>query len=172
MATEFERAFAAEYATLRRYLHRRLGREAAEDIVAETFAVAFARWDRFDQARPVRPWLFGIATNVARRHHRDEERKLRAYARTGVDPVVAASDDESVTRLDAQAHQRLLAQVLADLGAKDRELLLLHAWVDLADEEIASALGIPVGTVKSRLSRLRARLRNQIGSLGQLEVGG
>jgi RNA polymerase sigma factor (sigma-70 family) len=170
VATELETAFADDYAVLRRYLQRRLGLETAEEIVAETFAVAYARWDRFDRSRPLRPWLFGIATNLARRHHRDEERKLRAYERTGVDPVVTETDAESITRLDSDALKRLLAQLLAGLRAQDREVLLLHAWADLSDEEIASALGLPVGTVKSRLSRMRERLRNEITSNGQLEV--
>jgi RNA polymerase sigma-70 factor (ECF subfamily) len=172
MATEFESAFADNYAVLRRYLERRLGADTADEIVAETFAVAYQRWGRFDPSRPVRPWLFGIATNLARRHHRDEERKLRAYERTGVDPVVAASEDESVARVDARSLHRLLAGQLAELRTQDREVLWLHAWAELTDEEVGVALGLPVGTVKSRLSRMRERLRNQIGSVGQLEVSG
>lgn len=94
---------------------------------------------------------------------------LRAYARTGVDPVLA-DDDSAVERIDAEARHRELADALAQLRPDEREILLLHAWADLADSEIAAALGLPVGTVKSRLSRTRERLRNQLGDVGQEAV--
>src|SRR6266508_3978369 len=110
-----EAAFRAEFVALHRYLARRLGREIAVDIAAETFAIALARWSRFDRSRPVRPWLYGIASNLARRHRRTEERQLRAYARTGLDPVLPMDEDAAAERLDAQAQQRLLACAIADL---------------------------------------------------------
>lgn len=164
---EFERAFAANFASVHRYLHRRVGRDLADDLAAETFAIAYAQSDRFDPDRPVRAWLFGIATNLARRHYRDEERKLRAFARTGVDPVLGAGEDETIERADAAAERPRLATALASLRRRDREILLLHAWAELSDDEIATALDLPLGTVKSRLSRTRARLRNQFGLSGQ-----
>jgi RNA polymerase sigma-70 factor (ECF subfamily) len=79
---------------------------------------------------------------------------LRAYARTGVDPVFA-EDDEAVERADADMRRRELATALAELRRDEREILLLHAWAELTDSEIADALGVPIGTVKSRLSRAR-----------------
>jgi RNA polymerase sigma-70 factor (ECF subfamily) len=163
----FDDVYRSEFAAVHRYLRRRVGRDAADDVSAATFAAAYAGWDRFDAARPIRPWLYGIATNLLRRHHRDEERKLRAYARTGVDPVRSEDEDEVVRRLDANARQRALAAALADLRADDREVLLLHAWAELRDEEIAAALALPPGTVKSRLHRTRQRLRNQLGAIGE-----
>jgi RNA polymerase sigma-70 factor (ECF subfamily) len=166
MGLSFERAFEAEFPALHRYLHRRVGAAAADDLAAETFATAFRRWDRFDQARPLRPWLYGIAGNLVRHHWRDERRKLRAYARTGVDPVLVP-DGETIDRLDAHALERALAAGLADLRPQDREILLLHAWAELSDHEIAEALSLPLGTVKSRLHRTRARLRNRIEADGQ-----
>lgn len=169
MGGSFDAAFEAEFASLHRYLARRLGASAADDLAAETFAVAFRSWDRLDRARPVRPWLYGIAANLVRHHWRKERRMLRAYARTGVDPVLA-DDDSAVERVDAEARQRELADALAQLRPDEREILLLHAWADLADSEIAAALGLPVGTVKSRLSRTRERLRNQLGDVGQEAV--
>lgn len=169
MGGSFDAAFEAEFASLHRYLARRLGASAADDLAAETFAVAFRSWDRLDRARPVRPWLYGIAANLVRHHWRKERRMLRAYARTGVDPVLA-DDDSAVERIDAEARHRELADALAQLRPDEREILLLHAWADLADSEIAAALGLPVGTVKSRLSRTRERLRNQLGDVGQEAV--
>ena len=93
MRTSFEAAFAAEFGPLYRFLRRRVGADGAEDLAAATFATAFANWERFDGVRPVRPWLYGIAANLMRHHWRDERRMLRAYARTGVDPVLSADDD-------------------------------------------------------------------------------
>jgi RNA polymerase sigma factor (sigma-70 family) len=169
MGRSFEAVFAAEFASLHRYLARRVGPAAADELAAETFAVAFRNWDRVDPARPVRPWLYGIAANLMRHHWRKERRMLRAYARTGVDPVLA-EDDEAVERADADIRTRGLAAALAELRRDEREILLLHAWAELTDTEIADALGIPAGTVKSRLSRTREKLRNQLGEVGQEAV--
>lgn len=166
MGRSFENAFEAEFASLHRYLARRLGSSAADELAAETFAVAFRNWSHLDPARPVRPWLYGIAANLVRHHWRKERRMLRAYARTGVDPVFA-EDDAAVERADADAQQRELGAAIAELRPDQRELLLLHAWAELTDSEIADALGLPIGTVKSRLSRTRARLRNRLGEVGQ-----
>ena len=95
--------------------------------------------------------------NLVSRHYRDEERKLRAYARTGVDPV-RADEPSSDARLDAQMLKRQLAGALADLRPEERDVLLLHAWGELEYGEIAEALDIPVGTVRSRLSRARGNV--------------
>jgi len=169
MAHSFDAAFEAEFPSLHRYLARRLGASVADDLAAETFAVAFRSWERLDPERPVRPWLYGIAANLVRHHWRTEQRMLRAYARTGVDPVFA-DDDAAVERADADTARQELASALAELRPDDREILLLHAWAELTDSEIADALGLPVGTVKSRLSRTRHRLRNQLGGVGQEAV--
>jgi RNA polymerase sigma-70 factor (ECF subfamily) len=165
----FEDVFAAEFRQLFRYLQRRVGAATAEDLAEAAFATAFASWERLDPARPVRPWLYGIAANLLRHHWRDERRMLRAYARSGVDPVLA-DDDEAVARIDARAERRALAAALAELRAGDREILLLHAWAELSDSEIADALSLPLGTVKSRMHRTRERLRNRLDPDGQVAV--
>jgi RNA polymerase sigma-70 factor (ECF subfamily) len=169
MGRSFEDAFEVEFPTLHRYLARRLGSSIADELAAETFATAFRSWDRLDPGRPVRPWLYGIAANLVRHHWRKERRMLRAYARTGVDPVLV-EDDAAVERVDAGIKQRDLAEAIAALRPVEREILLLHAWAELSDAEIAGALDLPVGTVKSRLSRARARLRNQLVDVGQKPV--
>jgi RNA polymerase sigma factor (sigma-70 family) len=169
MGRSFEAVFEAEFASLHRYLARRVGPAAADELAAETFAVAFRNWDRLDPERPVRPWLYGIAANLVRHHWRKERRMLRAYARTGVDPVFA-DEDAAAERADAHAWHRELATALAKLRPDEREILLLRAWAELTDSEIADALGLPVGTVKSRLSRTRDQLRNQLGEVGQEPV--
>ncbi len=157
-------AFAALFdrhaRTLHRYLARRAGVAAAEDLLAQTFLVAFETRDRYDQARAdALPWLYGIATNVLRRARRDEVRLYRALARTGIDPDVACPADGVADRVDARARTAALAGALAGLSAGDRDVLLLLAWGGLGQDEIARALDLPVGTVKSRLHRARARLR-------------
>jgi RNA polymerase sigma factor (sigma-70 family) len=162
----FDAVFAAEFAPLCRYLARRVGPDRAEDLAAATFATAYGNWGRFDPARPVRPWLYGIAANLMRHHWREERRMLRAYARTGVDPVLSA-DDDALARVDARLRQRELAAALAELRPQEREILLLHAWAELSDGEIAAALSLPLGTVKSRLHRTRERLRNRLRPVGQ-----
>jgi RNA polymerase sigma-70 factor (ECF subfamily) len=169
VAHSFDAAFAAEFPTLHRYLARRVGAAAADDLAAETFAVAFRNWERLDPERAVRPWLYGIAANLLRHHWRKERRMLRAYARTGVDPVFA-EDDDAAERADAGGRRRELAAMLASLSRDEREILLLHAWAELTDIEIAQALGLPLGTMKSRFSRTREKLRNQLGEVGQEAV--
>ena len=169
MGHSFDETFAAEFAPLHRYLARRVGASAADDLAAETFVVAFRNWGKLDPERAVRPWLFGIAANVMRHHWRKERRMLRAYARTGVDPVFA-EDDDAVERADASVRRLELAEMLAALSRDEREILLLHAWAGLTDTEIAEALGLPIGTMKSRFSRTREKLRNQLGDVGQEAV--
>lgn len=151
------------------YCARRVGRQLAEDLVAETFLVAFSRRDRYDVAAPsARPWLFGILTNLLRNHHRAEVRWLRALARTGVDPLGGALQvneafaDRASARVDALAATRELAEVLAAMPHEQRDVLLLHVWAGMDYPELAAVLGLAPGTVRSRLHRAKARLRQAL----------
>jgi RNA polymerase sigma-70 factor (ECF subfamily) len=156
---EFGPIFDRHHDAVHAYLQRRVGPDAADELAAQTFLVAFERRARFDRSRPdARPWLFGIATNLLRHHRRQMVRQLRAYARTGADPVLDAFEGIE-DRLDAAGLGRELAAALAELPAAELEVLLLYAWADLSYPEIATALGVPVGTVRSRLWRARGRLR-------------
>jgi len=149
---------------IQRYVTRRLGQHAAEDVVAETFLLAFRQRDSYDQARPdARPWLYGIATNLVGRHRRDEVRLYRALARTGTDPVTEAFTDRVDDRVSAGTAGRRLAAGLARLPEELRDTLLLVVWGDLSYEQAAAALGVPVGTVRSRVSRARSKLRRALG---------
>ena len=143
---------------------RRLGQDAADDIVAETFLLAFRQRDSYDQARAdARPWLYGIATNLIGRHRRAEIRLYRALARTGANPVMEPFTDRVDDRVSASTASRRLAASLARLPEELRDTLLLVAWSDLSYQEAATALGIPVGTVRSRISRARSKLRRALG---------
>jgi RNA polymerase sigma-70 factor (ECF subfamily) len=165
-AEQFELLFVRHEPAIRRYVVRRLGVDAADDVVAETFLLAFRQRAGYDSARGgVLAWLYGIATNLVGRHRRDEIRLFRALARTGVDPVIAPFTDQVDDRVTAVAASRRLAEALAALKAAYRDALLLVAWGGLSYEETADALGIPVGTVRSRISRARADLRRALGDL-------
>jgi RNA polymerase sigma factor (sigma-70 family) len=163
----FAELFRRHAPPLQRYVVRRLGPDAADDVVAETFLLAFRQRDRYDLTRPdARPWLYGIATNLIGRHRRAEIRQYRAFARTGADPVTESFTDQVDARVSAGTAGRPLAAALAGLPAAHRDTLLLVAWGELSYEEVATALGVPVGTVRSRLSRARSRLRRTLREAG------
>jgi RNA polymerase sigma factor (sigma-70 family) len=146
---------------LHRYLARRLG-GVADDLVADTFLIAWEQRARYDPTRAsIRAWLYGIAANLARRHVRTELRRLRATARHGRDRAQGDVDVDAraASCVDADARVRRLASALTSLRDEDREVLLLIAWAGLEPGEAAAALGIPVGTARSRLHRARTVLR-------------
>ncbi|MFI6326223.1 RNA polymerase sigma factor [Nonomuraea sp. NPDC050556] len=148
-----------------RYAARRLGPELAEDVTAEVFLVAFRSRARYDRSRSdARPWLYGIATNVVAQHRRAERRRTQAMAKVTVDRP-GSFDERSADRVTAEQLQPRLAKALTKLSAAERDLLLLLAWADLTYEDAAVALGIPVGTVRSRLHRLRAKVRRALGGI-------
>ncbi|WP_309237770.1 RNA polymerase sigma factor [Streptomyces albidus (ex Kaewkla and Franco 2022)] len=151
---------------IHRYAARRLGDSAADDVVAETFLVAFRRRDRFDPSRgAARPWLYGIASNLIAGHRRSEVMQYRVLARTAVDPVVEGHHERSDSRVAAAAVARQLGAALARLSKGDRDVLLLVAWESLTYDEVAQALEIPVGTVRSRLNRARKKVRKALGGV-------
>ncbi|WNE95890.1 RNA polymerase sigma factor [Streptomyces luomodiensis] len=161
----FARLYDRYAPDIHRYAARRLGDGAADDITAETFLIAFRGRARYDQGRrTARPWLYGIAANLIGKHRRAEVRALRALARTGTDPVAESWVERADSRMAAEATRRPLAAALAGLSARDRHVLLLVAWADLSYQEVAEALGIPVGTVRSRLNRARRTVRSALGT--------
>jgi RNA polymerase sigma factor (sigma-70 family) len=168
VSLSFNEVFAAEFDSLHAYFARRLGTSAADELTSETFAIAHRQWGDLDPSRPARPWLYGIAANLLKHYWRSERRMLRAYARSGHDPILA-EDEGSLDRIEAQSAGPAIAGALAKLRPRDREILFLYAWAGLSDAEIADALRLPLGTVKSRLSRSRARMRNHLGLIGQVE---
>ncbi|WP_344238461.1 sigma-70 family RNA polymerase sigma factor [Kribbella hippodromi] len=163
IAGEFTRLFDQHAVPMHRYLARRVGAEQAHDLVSETFLTAFKQRDTYDPEKAaVKAWLYGIATNLARRYVRDEVRGLRATARAGRrEPGdLVAHDGRVAERVDAQELARRIAPAIADLSDGDRDVLLLTSWAGLTTVEVADALGIPAGTVRSRLHRVRRQLTN------------
>jgi RNA polymerase sigma-70 factor (ECF subfamily) len=100
---------------------------------------------------------------VIGKHRRTEVRMWRAFARTGTDPAAEGHADRVEDRVSAATVRRELAAALASLLAGDRDVLLLVAWADLSYDEVAVALDIPVGTVRSRLNRARRKAREALG---------
>ena len=156
-----ETLYLAHVEAIYAYLARRLGSELANDLAAETFRVAIENLERFDTTRgSERAWLFGIAPNLMRRHWRTETRRLRAMSRhanvpaTALDPLLGVTE-----RIDATQESQRLLRAVANLAAEDRDLLVLVAWERCSHREVADALGIPMGTVRSRLHRIRTELR-------------
>lgn len=159
-ATVFDRHFAGVHG----YLASRIGSESAADIAAEVFVIAFRARSRYDPAQPnARPWLMGIATNLLRHHWRNERQRLGALARL---PVSATGDTETdaVQRVDAARSASEVAAAVKGLRPSERDVLLLVAWADLTYPEVAEALHIPLGTVRSRLHRARRTLRTKLRS--------
>jgi RNA polymerase sigma-70 factor (ECF subfamily) len=150
----FSVLFDRHYGRVRRYAWARLG-TAGEDVAAETFAIAFARRADYDVSRPdAGPWLLGIATNLIRRHHRDEQRRLR---------LLAALSGERAPQTSTDAAGSRAAAALRRLHGRDRDVLVLYAVAELSYAQIAVALDIAEGTVRSRLNRARRILKETIG---------
>jgi RNA polymerase sigma factor (sigma-70 family) len=159
----FTLIFDRYFGQVHSYVARRLGTDIADDLAAETFLIAFRQRDRFDRRNGVvRAWLYGIATNLIRRHRRDELRAWRAMAKLPLPVPVSGTEDRVEAQVTAQGARRELAAALAKLNPKDREVLLLVALGDLTYDEVAAALGIAYGTVCSRLSRARRVLRTHL----------
>ena len=131
-------------ADIHHYVARRLGTGAADDLVAETFLIAFGRRTTYDLRRlQARPWLYGIATTLVARHRRSERRLYRALARTGMDPLPEPVADQVVRRVAAQDQQRLLATALAGLSRADRDVLLLANAAELGDRAAEATAARP-----------------------------
>lgn len=162
----FGQIFDRHAATIHRYLARRVGRTLADDLAAETFLIAFRGRERYDLSQPDSlPWLYGIAANLLRGHQRTEIRQYRALARTGIDPAYEDAGDRVLSRVAAAGRVRALAAVLARLPVGEREVLTLVSQAQLSYSEAARALGIPVGTVRSRLHSARKRIRAALPDL-------
>ncbi|MGW1681505.1 RNA polymerase sigma factor [Saccharopolyspora sp. NPDC002376] len=147
--------------TVHRFLARRVGGELADDLTGQTMLVAFDQRRRFDLTqRSALPWLYGIATNLLRRHRRTEVRQHRALARAVPETTYEGHDELVSDRVTAAAQP--LRKALAGLSPAERDIVLLIAWEGLSYDEVSVALGIPIGTVRSRMHRARRKLREAL----------
>jgi RNA polymerase sigma factor (sigma-70 family) len=154
-----------------RHLARRIGPDDASDLLADVFLAAFeVRFRYASDLSTALPWLYGITSNLLRKHFRRRAGELRM-----LDRLVAQSEpDDHVDGLadvvDARLQVRAMAKLLDELPPGERDALLLYAWDALSYEEIASALDIPVGTVRSRLNRTRRRLRAGVDEIERIRA--
>ena len=165
----FAHLFDRHAQAVHRYVASRVGRGDVDDVVSETFVTAFRTRARYDRAYDdARPWLLGIATNILRHHHRSEGRRLTRLRAVAHPPELESDPAENVaSAIDNASEIERVSRALARLDDRYREVLLLAASADLTYEEIARSLGVPVGTVRSRLARGRHRLRELLDSDGQ-----
>lgn len=160
----FSAIFDRHAAHIHRYLARRIGPSAAEDALGEAFLIAFRKREGYDTTRKdARPWLYGIATNLVGQRRRDEVRELKLREALGPPPEEACHAERVAAQVTAEAMGKLLDGALMELSEGDRDALTLFGGEGLSYEEVATALGIPVGTVRSRLNRARRKVREALG---------
>jgi RNA polymerase sigma factor (sigma-70 family) len=153
----FAEIFDRHYVAVHRYLARRASSTQADDLASMTFVVAFERRRSFrPDSTSARPWLLGIATNLLHERLRVERRER------GTLVLLNAEHQASNRGASDRPDTGQLAEALATLDSAQRDVLLLHAWEELSYEEIAEALDVPIGTVRSRLARARAQLRSRL----------
>jgi RNA polymerase sigma-70 factor (ECF subfamily) len=146
----FCRLYAETWADVLRYLRRRCGPEAAEDLANDVYVVAWRRWSDIPPQREL-PWLYGVARNLILERCRGQEREGLLLGESALEPLVRRDLAEGVVSADA------VRQVLSGLKPKDREILLLWAWEGLASADLARVLGCSTATVAVRLHRARRR---------------
>lgn len=161
-AGEFKAVYARNVRAVFSFLSRRVGADEAEELTAQTFLDAWAVRGRYRaELGSELSWLYGIAVNLLRHHYRHEERRDRAFrtvaGRQGRTEDLA-DEAEVDDRVDAEQRWPVLAGAIDRLTPDEREIFVLYALGDLTYQGIADRLGIPVGTVRSRLSRCRARM--------------
>jgi RNA polymerase sigma-70 factor, ECF subfamily len=168
--SRFGALFDRHATVLFRYLVRRVGADEAEGLLGEVFRIAFEKRATYDLDRSnARPWLYGIATKLIARHRRSEARRIRATARVLARRDEAVDDpvDQLVDAVDARHLWPHVADAVAQLPGEERDALVLYVWEELSYEEIAAALDVPVGTVRSRLNRARMSMRELRASIGR-----
>ena len=142
------------------YCFRRVADQAiAQDLLSMVFLEAWRRKDKELPGDKVLPWLYGIATNVVRHQRRSERRFAAAVGRLPTaepEPDFSCGADE---RLDYERQARKALALLGTLSKSEQDVFVLCVGMELSYEDTADALGLPIGTVRSRLSRARARLR-------------
>lgn len=135
--------------------------DEAQDVTQEVFIRAFRSLHQFDPARPLRPWLLRITTNLVYNRRRAVGRYLAALqrlVRLAPEPVLAPAADEALPQVDSH----LLWQAVRRLNSTDQQIIYLRYFLELSVAETAEAAGIAPGTVKSRLSRALERLRQVV----------
>jgi RNA polymerase sigma-70 factor (ECF subfamily) len=154
-ATWFDGFFAQHATAIHRYFVRRADRSDVEDLSAEVFATAWRRRDKIPQGFEL-PWLYKTSSFVLANHRRKPTLTLIADYGTGEE---GARTSRSVDPADLVMEDDQVRRAMSRLSARDRTVLMLHAWEGLDGEGLAHALGLTRGGAAAALSRARARLR-------------
>lgn len=165
----FAEIFERHYRVIHRFAVAAVGPSDGPDLAAEVFLRAFASRRRYREVYPsAGPWLWGIASNLVGGYYRGRARQERAYRRVP-SPFETQPDpsEDLLNSVAAEAERPRLASVMARLRPEDSQVLVLFAVGGLSYVEIAEVLGIAEGTVRSRLSRTRHRLRNLLDVSGE-----
>lgn len=170
----FAEIFAVHYPAIFGFASAALDRHRAEDIAGEVFVRAFKDRRRFDSSyESARPWLYGIASNLIQDHLRKAARQYRAYQRAATgDNSESGFENDVASRVDAAESIPALRDVLMALRTEEASVVLLYVAGDRTYQEVADILGLPIGTVRSRLSRARQTLRNWRGQIDEQDLGG
>jgi RNA polymerase sigma-70 factor, ECF subfamily len=160
-AERFEALYTGSYQEITGYVRRRVPPDAADDVVAQVFTVAWRRFGQVPDPPQDRLWLFGVARNCAAEHHRAATRRLRLRTRLSQEPAAVAH----VPGPGGPDHDPgpVLA-ALASLKPKDREALQLVLWDELSHAEAAAVLGCTVNAFELRYRRARNRVRDAIAA--------
>jgi RNA polymerase sigma-70 factor (ECF subfamily) len=135
----------------------------AEDVTSVVFLEAWRRRELvvLDQ-RSALPWLLGVANHTSRNATRSLRRYTQALKRLD-GRRIPAGDDAVIDRLDAETSLNLVSDVVRELSEQEREIVLLVFWSGLSYEATSVALGVPIGTIRSRVSRTRRKLQLRLG---------
>lgn len=157
------RQFVAETEeTLYRFLYLRLGDpDEARDVAQETYLRAWRAIDRYDPARPIRPWLLGIAANLSKNRYRSASR-MKKYLDRWLNLQDTALVQGVSHRLETKQEHTQVVAAVSSLSRQDREVVVLRYFLELPVKECAQALSVAEGTVKSRTSRALRRLQSII----------
>ena len=154
----FEALYRELYDPICGYVLRRVRQpEDAAEVIAETFATLWRRFDSCPQGDELRPWLFGVARRVLANQRRGARRRSALAER-----LVAHVDEAVLVEVGQVETTGALARAFASLSDADRELLTLVAWEGLTRDELAVALGTSHAVVRLRLHRARKRLRDAL----------
>jgi len=150
-------------ATITRFVARRVEPDAVDDVVAETFAIAWRRLPRGVKAPDwVLPWLYGVAKRVIHNHHRSHTRRSKLLARVSGDRELPNAPDSA----DLIVGDGQLARAFATLTTREREAIALVAWEHLSSSDAARVAGCSEATFAVRYSRARTRLSAALAVTG------
>ena len=135
--------------------------ELAADLTQDIFLVLWSKSQMYTQGQSLRPWLFTIAYNRLRDHYKSVDYQL-LYADEVLQTAEEATEDMTSLRMDERRFDEVLRQVLAQLSEAEQVLFDLRFWEELSVAEIAEIVGVPEGTIKSRLYALTQKLRTRM----------